>query len=440
MFNNAARAGLARLKSSSLDVIVVRVAAVAVSFLMALVLSRSLGVADTGLFFLAYSVLNVAAAFGRFGTDNLVLRISANGPTGLLRDIWSMVLIVLVASSVAFVVVGFVLTAVLGGSVNLKEFSGLGWIVASAVFPLSLSVLSGSALRGNGKIAAGTFAELGTVPAVITLAQAGLWAAGLANLSSALWLLTAASWAAAAWSLPLMISTIRKRGGSAGLPTAPRTSFWRVNFVRLGSMMGSALLIYAITWAPILVLGVVSSESEVAFFTVAQRVAVMITFVTTVQVSFMTPQIAVLFTRGDIAGLNRYLRRAVLISSALVAVPALFLIVFPAWTIQVLFGAPFAPASGVLVLLVIASMLTVLGGQIGSLMILCDLERPLLVLNVVAGLLWISVGGWLSSTSGAVGAGIATLVVTALTVLTGAIILQRRQSITSYLTVKGSTP
>jgi O-antigen/teichoic acid export membrane protein len=438
LFMKAFRLMLERFGPGSLRVIVVRVATVILTFLMTLVISRSLGVQDTGVFFLVYSVLNVAAAFGRFGTDNLALRVSADARTDLLRDIRSMILIVLSASALAFVVLGLTLTTILDGGSVAQHFPGLGWIVASSVFPLSLSVLCGSTLRGNGRVAAGTFAELGTIPAVVSILQSTLWVLHLANLDSALMLLAGASWVALAWSFPYMLSAVRSRPQDP-VARVERGTYITRNFLRLSSMMGSALLIYAITWAPVLVLGVVASEKEVAFFTVAQRVAVIVTFISTVQVSYMAPRIASFYTHGEIFELNRYLREGVRLATAVVVAPAIAFIVFPQLTMELLFGAAFAPGADVLMLLVVGSLLTVAGGQIPSLMILCDMERALFVLNAAAAVAWLTLGVWLSSVEGALGAAIATLGITIITTATGAILLQRRKRIVSYLSWKGAS-
>jgi O-antigen/teichoic acid export membrane protein len=436
---NSLRALLSKFGPGSLSVIVVRVLTVAVTFLMALVLSRSLGVEDTGSFFLVYSIVNVAAAFGRFGTDNLVLRVSAEPAADLRRQLRNMVLVVMLASAVAFVVLGFTLTPLLDDGGAGQWIPGLGWIVASSIFPLALSVLCGSTLRGNGRMAAGTLAELGTVPAVVTVMQAIFWYLGVANLVTALLLLVGAAWAALAWSFPAMAATIRSRPRPATADTTGLVAYLKRNFARLGSMMGSALLIYAITWAPVLILGAVASVTEVGYFTVAQRVAVIVTFISTVQVSYMAPRIATLYTRKEIGNLNKYLRDGVRLATAVVFVPALVFVIFPGWTMRVLFGTPFEPGANVLVLLVIASIATVAGGQISSLMILCDMERALFALNAVAAVIWVTVGIWLSGETGAFGAALVTLGVTLITTATGAILLRRKMRIVSYLTVKGAT-
>jgi O-antigen/teichoic acid export membrane protein len=423
--------------SGSLGTIAVRVFSVGIAFLMAVVISRSLTVGETGTFFLVFSLLNVAAAFGRFGTDNLVLRASADAALDLVRDIRWMILTLAGASAIAFVALGFGLTQLLRESASFDTLPALGWIVAASVFPLSLSVLCGSVLRGNHRIAAGTFAELGTVPVIVTTFQAFLWSIDKASLVSALILLSFAAWAALGWSLPLMLITMRDRARPTLGGRTSFTLYLKNNLIRLSSMMGSALLIYAITWAPILVLGVVASQTEVAYFTVAQRVAVIVAFVATIQVSYMSPRIAVLFTLGQIEELNGYLRRGVKLATALVALPAVVFIVFPSWSISTLFGTRFEPAAGVLVLLVISSLLTVVGGQISSLMILCDLERALFLLNLVVAVTWVFCGLWLSLHWGAFGAAVVALVATGLTTTIGAILLRRRTGIISYLAPKG---
>jgi O-antigen/teichoic acid export membrane protein len=414
----------------------VRIFAIGITFAMALVISRSLRVADTGVFFLVYSLVNVGAAFGRFGTDNLVLILSAESRNKILRQVKSLFLAVFIASTAAFGGLGWILSAILGNSSVIGSGLGVGWVVALSVYPLGFAVLSGATLRANGRMATGTFAELGTIPAFVTVAQLVAWLAGFASLSSAVLFFAAGAWISAIWSSTIMFRALRN---TELLPaeSVGHFQFLRLYVARLSTMMGGVFLTYVVVWAPVLLLGAFSTGDQVALFAVAQRIAAMVTVVVAIQLSYMTPAMARFFSTRSIPDLNRYLRRGVTWSVSLVILPAVVILCFSEQVLRLLFGDAFSAAASTLVILVVSALLTVVGGHVNALMILCNLEKQLFVLTVCVALMWLSLGSWLIQEYGSMGAAFATLVGSVMSVIAGASLLWQLQGIKSFLNAGG---
>jgi hypothetical protein len=62
--------------------LLVKVAAAAATFGLSVVLGRKIGAAGTGVYYLAFAVISVAAVFGRIGLDNVVTRYIAAACAG----------------------------------------------------------------------------------------------------------------------------------------------------------------------------------------------------------------------------------------------------------------------------------------------------------------------------------------------------------------------
>ncbi len=198
-------------------------------------------------------------------------------------------------------------------------------------------------------------------------------------------------------------------------------------------MMGTALLFYIVTWAPVFVLSFAGRYAEVALVTAAARLAGFITLVPNIQVSYLAPRFAALYRANDTRALSRAARGASRLALLIVAVPALALVVFPGAVLRLVYGPDLADAALALALLSGAALVSVAAGQVNQLMLLGDLEHSALVLNAAVAAAWATVGVALAFAVGlAAVAGLAA-VLTAAYSSTGAILLSRVRGIRSFV-------
>ena len=379
-----------------------RALAILASFLLTVAVARMLGVEAAGSFFLAFTSLTVIATFGRFGTDNLALKICGGDSARVRTELGHSAAIAAISSLVGIGLVYVVLT------VTGYVLPGLNprWnlLILSAVLPQAFAVVAGSVLRGRGRLALGIIAELGSIPAVSIVLLLLCGASGILSLTTALLSFVAASWLTALWAVAAAAATLQSEPVLPGEPTGGGfREFLLSHLGQLSSMMGTSLLFYLLTWSPLYALSIASSLANVSYYTAAARLANLVALVPSIQVSYLSPAFARHFHRGEIRELNSLAQHAVRQAAALLLIPVVVLSLASPWIVHVLYGATFAPAALPLTVLAVGVFLVALTGQVNQLMLLCDLESPALIQSVILVFLWSTAGLWVAGHFGATG-------------------------------------
>ena len=404
------------------------------SFLLTFVVARFLNVEDAGAFFLVFTSLAIAATFGRFGTDNLALKLVGGASTDVRRDVRQLLLISFIASALT-VVVGVALLLLLP-----IQLPGVGTptmvLATSAVVPQSLAVLAGALLRARGRLVVGTFAELGSLPTIATLTMLVIALFGQLTLAGAITCFAAASWLTAAWAIGAAVIAIRH--GEHPVATKPRSlgQFVATYLRQLAPMMGTSLIFYVVTWVPIFVLTAVGDLEAVSFYTVAARLAGFVGLIPAIQVSYLAPTFARLYQASDIAGLNQLAAHSSRTALAVAALPAAALIIAPGLVLRLLYGAPYESAAAALVWLTMGVLVTVAAGQVNQLMLLCDLEQFALWLNTGLLAFWAVAGLYAAHNWGLTGVIGVSVIVTVVYQVAAVVRLRVRASILSYVRLK----
>ena len=381
----------------SIGALVARGASILASFALTVVVARVLPVAGAGSFFVVYTVGAVVATFGRYGIDTLAIKLLGGGASapGELRHGWQLVTLAGTIGAVAF---GGILSAM-----SVHELGGPGVLWAALTIPpQALAVVAGAVLRSRGRMIAGIIAELGSIPSVTCLILLVARLGPGVNLDGAVGALALATWLTAAWSVPLAVrASAGHRSSSVGAGSF--IEFLRRRGAALSSMMATALIFYAVAWAPVLTLTMVGRPEEVAWVTAAARLANMVTLVPSIQVSYLAPQFSSLYHGGAIVELNRLARASSRRALLVVVVPSLLLAVAAPQLVSLLYGPEFEEAAPLLSVLAVGALLVVGMGQVNQLMLICDFERWGLALSVAVVAVWATLGLWLASQQGAEG-------------------------------------
>lgn len=393
--------------------------AVAGSFLLTLVVARMFGSESAGAFFAVTTLLTLFATFGRFGVDNLSLKMLGGGGhlggrlLGLLR------FSVVVSISLAVVLV-LVLWATGFG------YGGASWgvlaLTVTSVVPLALSVIAGTWLRGLGSLGFGVVAESGSVP---LLALALMLAFGDGGLESALLLYALAAWLTALWSVPFAVARLGGWRRPMPLPDIREIA------PQLGYMMAMSLLVFGIVWAPVFALTFFGTLTAVSQYTIAFRLAGFLQLVPVMQVSYLAPSFARLYQASDLVSLSALGRSSSRNGAMLVLFPALVLLILAEPLLQLLYGAEYVPAAAALRVLTVMFVLQVAFGQVSQLMLLCDLERAATVLSGTVLVLWFACGSF-AAALGAMPIALVSAILTLGNAGVGAYLLHRR-GIRSFL-------
>ncbi len=400
-----------------------RAAGAALAFCVGLTVTRSLGPAGAGVYFLCVTVASIASVVGRLGLDQLLVRRVAaaleQGDHGRLQAASRFGPGIAFLGSLAMGAALFAAAPLI--EARLFRLEGLAPALRCAAFavaPLSLVALRGELLRGLSRVgvsqlvqfglpAAGTlcflalaFSAFGATPA----AAAGAHAAAAAVAALLAWLL----WRRAT---PWLVGV--KPGGRALELARAAVPF-----------LGVSVLALALSWISTFALALRGDDADVGRFSVAYRIATLSTFFLIAVSSAAGPRFAALAARHDAVSLARAARRSTLLTTAC-ALPVLALAwIFPE-EIMALFGPGFASGGRALAILAAGQLINVATGPVGELLLMSGHEGVLRRGLLAATALSLALHALLVPRGGLEGAALANAISLAALNL-GALILVRR--------------
>lgn len=362
-----------RLARLPIGAVSARASSIAAAFGLSLAVARITSRETAGQFFVYMAVIVAAATVGRLGSDTLALKhVASHAITG--ADIGRLAGLVTVGSVVAGVVAsGFILHVAQDGANGMTAAIVAGTVMAT--LGSAMSVLAGAVLRGAGQIASGMFIEAGAVPtAALLITVAGHEDADFPSLVRGYAIACAFS---GVFGLVLMA-----RARSRIAPRASMNLRSRATIASMASMAIAAAVFYLFTWAPVLALGWAGLASQAAVYSAAARLAGFVNLVPAMQNSYIAPEIARAYYRGDISKVSVICRGAARRAIG-VAVPfVLIYTAFPAIAEHV-FGAAYAESRIPLVVLAAAFAITIALGPVNAVLMTCGGEHLASALNIV---------------------------------------------------------
>lgn len=381
-----------------------KVVAALATFGLHLFLGRMLGPDGTGIYFLAFTIITIAANLARFGLDNTLVRIIATSVTAnqpeRIRGIYRFGFLVTVFISFALAICVCLLAPWLAENVfkNVDLIKPLQ-IMALAIPSLALSVIHAQALQGLKKIrdAIATLSVVTPVASILILypliSHYGVSGAVTAYLISAYITLGFGVWR---WrkSTNLYLNEVSEYSAKEILRSSIPL-FW----VMVINML--------ISWLSTLMLGAFATSYEVGLFSAANRVAMLVSFVLVAINSIAAPKFAALYAQGDMKTLRKVANASNRIM-ILLAFPVLVLFaVFPEGVLK-LFGAQFIEASLALSILAIGQFVNVTTGSVAYLLMMAGHEKVLRNNLVAAAVISVVLNVSLIPLFGVVGAATAT--------------------------------
>ena len=385
---------------------VVRLAGAGTTFVFNVLVARRLGVDGTGAFFLALTVLTLAAIIAQVGLSEAVLRFvaanaSAEGWLSLRASYRRAVRIVLAAGSLLTFALILVAPLLAVHAFSQPELTGpIRWM-ALGIVPTALYRASSMALQGLDRAADAGFCNTVIVPlaalaALVVLTQADVTVVVLCYVA-------ASAVAALVAHLRFTALIAGRETGNGPLPAS--------------SLMASALPLWWVSicqtfngWAGFIFVGILASQAEVGLFAAANRSAMLIVFALTAINMIVTPKMASAHQRGDLESLARTTRRGALLS-LVAATPTLVLVIVFAGPIMKLFGAGFGAATTLLIILAAGQFFNAIAGSVGYALVMCGFERDLRNMLFVVTALNVALNMLLVPWLGATGAAIAQSVV-----------------------------
>ncbi len=350
--------------------LLLRVLGAGLTFGFNILVARMLGVRESGIFFLALTIVAFAAVIGRLGLDNTMLRFTASE---VAAGNWEKVVGIqnkgLWLSGGASILVTAVLLASASGIANYifgePALARPLQIMAASILPFNLLMLYGELLRALKRI--GRYALVQSV--------------GVAGISSVLLLILYNSLTLAGVSVVYVLACggVAIFAASMWWQAAPQIAGLRGEF-RVDTLMRTALPLLSVALLQIIVastsnvlLGLWHGSEAVAIFTAANRTAVLTSLVLLAINSIAAPKFAALYQQRDHKALGK-LARSLAKMSILLASP--FLLIFTIMPARVvgLFGIEFVVGAQALTILSVGQSVNVATGSVGFLLIMTGHE------------------------------------------------------------------
>lgn len=358
------------LRGSALA-LVVKVFSAFVVFLMNVLISRTLGLDDAGLFFLGFSILFLLSGFSRAGLDLAFVKYIAlfnkERKFSKLKSIYRFGLCVTIVLSIFIAISGYINSSNIAVYIFSKQkFSEVFSIMILALPFLTLYTMHAYVMQAFKRTGWSVLFLNGALPfCIVALIYTGL-ASSLASISQGLLYssVVIAVLSVVVMRLPRATNDdkeviVKKQIMSTSLP-----------------MFVSVIMIQGLLWIGQIFVGIWGEAGEVAIFNSAQRTAGLISFTLVAINSIAAPKFAELHAEknpDNIAHIVLYASRLSIVMGFL----SFVIIVFLGEFLLSLFGEDYVAAYPLLVLLSVGQLISVASGPGDYFLIMTGREKSL---------------------------------------------------------------
>ncbi|RKF13222.1 hypothetical protein DBZ36_19380 [Alginatibacterium sediminis] len=384
----------------------VKVIGAVAALILSLIISRQLGLEQSGYYFLAFSLVSVLAALSRFGLDNTVLRFSAQ--LHQLKDRQAIIELLhraLALSCLIALALCCLMVLAADGIANWvfskPELAPVLRAMSFAVVGIAGFSLCAMALQGLSRIGASVYSLNIAMPMLLSiLIVLGAWHFAW----QAAWCLSLAALIAGLHSYLLWRRALPKTNSPSSSPIA-----WSKIFASCIPLWVVMLMNQSSQWSGQLVAGAWVDAGEIALLAVSQRIALLSALVLMAANLVLAPKFSVLYQQRNYVELQRLCRIGVR-AMLLVATPiCIFMLVFPHWLLG-LFGQSFVEGAALLQVLAVAQLLNVATGSVSLLLSMCGYERELRNTVLISGPMALVLSLILVPSFGVMGSALATAI------------------------------
>jgi O-antigen/teichoic acid export membrane protein len=376
----------------------IRILGAGMAFIFNLIIARELGAEQSGYFFLAFSLVIFLSTFAMLGFENTVLRFTGvqSKQGQAVTDILNFALKkVIPLAAITSLLLYFIAEPLATNIFNKPQLANILQMIAPAIIGLSVVSIVGMSLQARHKL-------LAAIPCQ-KIAHLFLCSGFILFLT-----LDTAQDIALYLSLSLGISSSffywYSLRGLDNQGTRPNnTQLWqsaRPNWV-------ITLMTQTLQWFAPIMIGIWLLAEDVAYFSVAQRIAMLTSFILMAVNLVVAPKFAAFKAAGDMVNI----RKTALFSVRLLLVSAFpiitFMLIFPSFLMS-LFGDDFKQGALILQVLVLGQAVNVITGSVGYLLLMSGNERDLRFVTIFSGITVVLLTCTLTPLYGALGAAVAT--------------------------------
>ncbi len=373
-----------------------------------LLIAARLTVAEVGAFYIVFSVMTLAAGFGRLGVDRALTRevagaLGRDAPNTARKAIERAFLVTLLQSGAIAALLALV-AAPLAGRMLEKPGLALPLILgALTILPQNLSTTAAGALAGMSRVATSQMIYSWLWPALFCCATVFL----KLDVMRTLWLIGASLLVNAIVGIALMLRAMpAQRPQVETLPVAP---FFGVGI----SFFSLELVQLSIAAAPSFALGMYAATTVVGQYALAWRIVLVLNILVSAMAAIASPQFARAAAVKNEGELQRVAAQAVGLTVALSVLPIVLLAAMPGYFLSV-FGPGYAQAAGILRILLAGQAVLVFCTAVPELLGMTGCARVLTRINVASLVFLLLLLALLTPHYGAIGAASATAATMAL--------------------------
>lgn len=392
--------------------LIIKVLAALSLFAMNVVVTRTVGASEAGLFFLGFTLVTIIATVGRVGLDQAVVKFVAteyaSGAFGKVHSVYRKAVSWALAAT-AFVALILWLNAAWVTD-SIFSMAGFGPVLKMMVIAapfIAVYIIHAQALQGLKRISKSMLVSSVCLPAGI-LAAILVFPVTTAYDLSKYFVITSMITVVVGRIFWQQSVSSTSSAPSSSSSTSDDTPFISSSLLRKTCMplWTVAIVHQIIQWSSQLLLGVWEDSQAIAFFATAQRTAMLTSFILFAVNSIAAPKFAVMYNSGDHDGLKRLALMSVKMMM-IVAVPTTaFILLFPEWLMS-MFGDEFVAASTALIILALGQFVNIATGSVGYLLSMTGNETKVRDNMLISGALTIILGVALIPAFGVIGAAIA---------------------------------
>ncbi|WP_026970989.1 oligosaccharide flippase family protein [Aliagarivorans marinus] len=387
--------------------VVARVLSAGAGFAASVALGRSLGAEQSGYYFLGFTLITILAAFSRLGLDSTVMRYTAQAhPDYPRRLVWGILRRGMLLTSGGGVLLSlgvYILAPWLATRLFHKpELADVLRYMSPSVMLLACFTLVAMSLQGQRRTVRSVFTLNISINLGLILL---LWLQGASSASQAAWAFSLSA------ALTLVSGLWLCRGQPSTELQCPLPS-WSQLFSSCLPLWVVMIMGQLTQWVGQIAAGAYVSSSEVALLAVAQRTAMLTSFILIAVNMVVAPRFSALHAKGEsqkIRSLTRLSVRWMLI----VALPVFAVMLLLPERLLSLFGPEFSAGYWYLRILAVGQLVNVATGSVAYLLAMSGNERDLRNAALFSGMLAVVLAWFLTRGYGAIGSAIATAVAVA---------------------------
>jgi O-antigen/teichoic acid export membrane protein len=174
-------------------------------------------------------------------------------------------------------------------------------------------------------------------------------------------------------------------------------------------MMFSGLLLYLLNWTDVIMLGLMTDEKQVGVYNIAYKIG-SVGFLVIVSVStIITPRMAELYGKGDVAELKKMIQNATRLI-AILSIPLVFVLIFLNKFILSFFGIETSAGSNTLIIVSLGVLFSAMVGNVDQILNMTNNQKILRNITIFSFLVNVFLNYTLIPIYGINGAAVASLV------------------------------